>query len=516
MRKTLAFLVLVISFALSSFLPVSALEIPVEVEIVAPTPASVTLTQGEAPEVPDTSGEIGKTEGVEVVRSGVLIMVIFIALCTVGYAIFIKRYIKDDKALKMKFRKNAVIPLALTFLFVTVATAAAFIPVLNKKSHAEETGSLDFKINKGDFKFRINEGETGIFQKTVKLELTENTYSKYRYHISAKTADTSLRKDADEISSISSDEEHAIEKANLLANTFGISVNTESSAFKLSPVESKLEKTNHGEAINLTITINIDDKLPAGMYKNDIMLDVEATPTIADIEKMQDISSELCSNTDSSLISTLIDSRDGNSYKVFKGLDGRCWMGQNLRLVGPITLTSEDSDVNNNFTLPEWDGTWNGSFDESENYYEDERNTAYYNYYAASAGTISGDENMDEAEQSVCPMGWKMPSKTEWSELFSAYSLTDQMTVDNHTIATSEPFNFALDGYVCNLSSSACEVGIRDVWWSTTAYSGTARYNSQYSSYGQVVNGETVFAASVDPEMRWWKQNGLALRCVAR
>ncbi|MBP5675369.1 hypothetical protein J6W91_03515 [Candidatus Saccharibacteria bacterium] len=516
MRKTIAFLILAISFALFSFAPVSALEIPVEVEIVAPTPTPVVLVEEETPVVPDTSGNVKKSEEIEAAYSGILIMVIFIALCTVGYIIFIKKYMKDDKSLKARFRRTAIAPLILTFLFVTVATAVAFIPVLNKKSHAEEANGLDFKINEGDFKFKINKGEAGIFQKTVKLGLTENAYSKYRYHVSAKTADTSLRKDTDEISSVAADEENAVEKENLLADTFGISINTESTVFKLSPVEAKLEKINHGEVVELTITINVDEKLPVGTYKNDILLDVEATPTIADIEGMQDISSELCSNTDDSLITTLVDSRDGNSYKVFKGLDGRCWMGQNLRLVGPITLTSADSDIEDDFSLPEWDGTWDGYYDESENKYEDGKQTAYYNYYAASAGTISGTGNMAEAEHSICPMGWKMPSKTEWSELFSAYSLTNQQTPDNLAIASLEPLNLSSDGYMCNLSTNSCEVGIRGDWWSSTAYSADARYNSQYVSFGTEENGEVIFTASVNPEIRWWTQNGLTLRCVAR
>lgn len=114
---------------------------------------------------------------------------------------------------------------------------------------------------------------------------------------------------------------------------------------------------------------------------------------------------------------TLIDARDGNEYTVVKLADGKCWMASNLRLGGdePVVLTSDDSDVDKNWTLP----ASNPQFFIDENnvaFAMDETNGGYYNWYAATAGsgndtyTNTTGRSMDYAKYSICPKGWKLPS----------------------------------------------------------------------------------------------------------
>ncbi len=40
-------------------------------------------------------------------------------------------------------------------------------------------------------------------------------------------------------------------------------------------------------------------------------------------------------------------------------------------------------------------------------------NTVWYNYATASAGTITGNDNMDIAAESICPNGWTLPSSAQ-------------------------------------------------------------------------------------------------------
>ena len=92
-------------------------------------------------------------------------------------------------------------------------------------------------------------------------------------------------------------------------------------------------------------------------------------------------------------------------------------MVQNLRLVGSRTLTSANSDVTSNFTLPaSAGGNWGEASDSLHLY--DSGNTnygVYYNWYTATAGTGTGSmtsvsaTNLTNASSSICPKGWRLP-----------------------------------------------------------------------------------------------------------
>ena len=138
--------------------------------------------------------------------------------------------------------------------------------------------------------------------------------------------------------------------------------------------------------------------------------------TIASISCMQDINDDnkasvLASMTEGSVY-TLIDRRDESDYTVRK-INGLVWMTQNLRLVSSVT--SEYSDFSTNSTFDPCFGSLvgtlasaNSSVESRCRYSGDEIYGTYYNYYAASAGTITTSEV--DATESICPSGWKMPS----------------------------------------------------------------------------------------------------------
>ncbi len=139
--------------------------------------------------------------------------------------------------------------------------------------------------------------------------------------------------------------------------------------------------------------------------------------------KMQDMEADICSAVAYSQSTTLVDSRDNKTYTVTKAGDGHCWMASNLALGGnsAINLTSTDTTIANNFTLPARNSntsTWQatGTSNPSAEIYADldGNNIAVrtaYNLTAATAGTFTGT---DSAAGSICPKGWRLPTYAEF------------------------------------------------------------------------------------------------------
>ena len=107
--------------------------------------------------------------------------------------------------------------------------------------------------------------------------------------------------------------------------------------------------------------------------------------TFDNIANMQDMTPEVCVNTKEHQVATLKDVRDGNTYTVAKLKDGKCWMTQNLRITGK-TITSADSDVTANYTIPASSISGFNTGDTSNAYVDSDG--GFYSLYTATAGTI--------------------------------------------------------------------------------------------------------------------------------
>ena len=74
--------------------------------------------------------------------------------------------------------------------------------------------------------------------------------------------------------------------------------------------------------------------VPAGDYHTTLTLAVVADPvelaTLSDLVYMQEMSADVCANSELEETKQLIDQRDGKSYWVAKLADNQCWMTQNL------------------------------------------------------------------------------------------------------------------------------------------------------------------------------------------
>ena len=82
----------------------------------------------------------------------------------------------------------------------------------------------------------------------------------------------------------------------------------------------------------------------------------------------------------------------------------------------------------------------------------------YYNYCAASAGTVCNGTTEQDATQSICPAGWELPTFDEMNGITSYVSA----------------FSPVYSGYYYNGSLSG--TGSYGDWWSATAN----RSNGQY------------------------------------
>ena len=241
----------------------------------------------------------------------------------------------------------------------------------------------------------------------------------------------------------------------------------------------------------------------------------DETRTIHDLANMQEMNPRICANTTTPLntttqldtdgshsgdqnyvpTKTLTDIRDNNTYTVSKLADGRCWMTQNLRIVGK-TLTPADSDVTTNYTIPASSLSGFNAYDTSNAYVDSDG--GFYNWYTATAGTGTQSMSSGNTTVSICPKGWRLPtgrdSNSEFQTLYNNYNSSSALR--------SNPVNFTLSGGVN--SSSHYGQGSNSYYWSSKVGSSTNAYYLRLN------------ASSVYPAQNSNKYLGFSVRCIAR
>ena len=226
---------------------------------------------------------------------------------------------------------------------------------------------------------------------------------------------------------------------------------------------------------------------------------------------MQNLSSSLCTTT----AIKVKDNRDNQVYTIKRLADGRCWMTENLNL-GSTNLTTDLTSENSNLDTTVPAATFNSwiTSTPSADYttgkvvpvsgIEGVSNipkATYYNFYAASGGTISGSTNADNATHDICPAGWRLPtggSSGEFQALYAEYNSNALMraSIENSGAA------FALAGYFRNAAPAL--QGSYGIYWSSTRYVGTVMY------------GLILDTSSVSPAGNGGRNNGYAIRCVLK
>ena len=246
---------------------------------------------------------------------------------------------------------------------------------------------------------------------------------------------------------------------------------------------------------------------------------------------------------------TMYDKRDSGTGTAYTTalIGGQCWMTTNLNLAGGTALSADDTDVtssyissfttSNNLTksgdtivLPA--STTSSGFDTNNYSYVANSGNAYsncsnapgcYSYYSWDAATLGSGRTIatdnTNAEQSICPKGWHLPTtydgspndSTDFRKLMIALGGSAEVQTYNSsstpTGATmssalqASPNNFLLAGYY--YFGSFGDGGSGGNYWSSTSSSDNslARYLFFSSSY----------VSSADDNSR---RMGLSVRCV--
>ena len=233
------------------------------------------------------------------------------------------------------------------------------------------------------------------------------------------------------------------------------------------PTQTKDTSTTNSanDTYTLSLGAKVDSTIPSGTYTSILTVAVVAEPRA--LTYIQNLTLSDCQSRASDADFTVTDRRDDNDYTV-RYINGACWMTQNLRLAGGQTLTSEESNIVGSWEFPNNSLTLGDSFTEARSILSDnpDPDTAleyggYYNYCAASAGTVCNNTTKQDATQDICPKGWRLPTHSEQSGITGYVSA----------------FSPVLSGLYS--SGSLLSTGSTGRWWSATA----ANINNQYYLY---------------------------------
>ena len=282
-----------------------------------------------------------------------------------------------------------------------------------------------------------------------------------------------------------------------------------------------------GVQVKSTYAVYASQTQPADSYTGKVKYTIihpsnAATPTksIEDVTYMQDFKT-MSSTERNAIIATmqdsttynLIDNRDNKTYAVAKLKDGKIWMAENLDL-GRTELTTDLTSANTNLsttvtasTFNSWEKTTGSTTYGAGEYIsisgtDATSGTSYgtlYNYYATSAGTITGSTNSNNASYDICPAGWRLPtggSSGEFQALYAEYNSNALMraSIENSGAA------FALTGRFDNAAPAG--QGSGGYYWSSTRSYDSSMYDLYFST-------SSVYPASNDR-----RYNGYAIRCV--
>ncbi|MBQ9029538.1 fibrobacter succinogenes major paralogous domain-containing protein [Candidatus Saccharibacteria bacterium] len=257
------------------------------------------------------------------------------------------------------------------------------------------------------------------------------------------------------------------------------------------------------------------------MPTNDVAITASlANPSISSIDTMQQMTSAVCSNSSVGENKVVVDIRDGNTYRINKLKDNKCWMVQNLR-ISDVKLSSDTSDLadGTTFTVP---ASTKQAFTESfagvtprMALSDNTSYGGYYNFTAATAGTGSGyNQGTTSGTYSICPKGWTLPTKDNFVSLDKAFGYSGENrsggTAQWNASYANTDYSAGYPGLVLAgryySDYPTLYSGQLAYYWSSTAASTTYAYRLNFDT------GST----NLYPQHQHSKFAGLSIRCVAR
>ena len=266
--------------------------------------------------------------------------------------------------------------------------------------------------------------------------------------------------------------------------------------------------------------------LPTGTYSG-ITIEYMATANVLPTNTMQGFDSQACAALATDETITLTDIRDNKEYTVAKLRDGNCWMTQNLALGSStaITLTPANTNITSNFTLPASisDGNWTGIhetpeiFDYAGTHPSEQASNKYgnlYNWIAATAGSGASATASGDAEYSICPKNWRLPSVGTASTTDNEFYIMLNNYITDGTwsrfgwfdVPTSDfvnaPVSLVFSGTYTE--DNLFDQGLAGYWWSSTSIITTYAYSLEAFDTGFIGPHSNTHG----------KGNGLAIRCL--
>ena len=249
---------------------------------------------------------------------------------------------------------------------------------------------------------------------------------------------------------------------------------------------------------------------------------IKSSVTISDLTYLQEFK-DLSANDRVSIASSmventtydLIDNRDNKTYPVAKLKDGNIWMVENLdlgRTIITVNLTYTNTNLRNTIytsTFNSWKKTsGTTSYDSGEFISLDGTDTisgtsygTLYNYYAISAGTISGNDNSSNATYDLCPAGWRLPTSGSSGEFQALYDNYNSVALMRAPIANGGAA-VAFAGLIPGGAPTSQEQN--GFYWSSSA-----------TASGQTM-GIMIINTSVYPNNQMPRYFGLSARCLVK
>ena len=411
-----------------------------------------------------------------------------------------------------------------SFLLVTSLACYFFSPIVRTNAE-EKTFDVDVTVNSiasltlstADLNLNVVPTSAGVFRSgSIVASVSTNSAFGYELYFSSENNETDMvsRGSSSVIDSNFSD---PVTSLTMEANKWGYSLdNTNYLRIPASNSQVAIRNIYHSptaEENDTTVYIGtkISSALPSGSYSKKVLFSLIAhdmPKTLDELTNMQEMNPGVCEVTAVGVTATLTDTRDGKSYTVAKLADNKCWMTQNLALINR-TISSSDSDITaDSYIIPNtnWGTTTSMSAKTQDAYVYNTGNASYgvyYNYVAATAGTITGMSNSSDVTESICPKGWTLPSYDEYQALFSAYNGGNE---NNSIILLEPPTNFVLSGMMPYQLKNPYEQGVDGRWWTTTIDNPNG---TQYRRTLSIRSGYGIGGSSP----RW---NGTTIRCIAR
>lgn len=247
-------------------------------------------------------------------------------------------------------------------------------------------------------------------------------------------------------------------------------------------------------------------------------------------------------------IVSLTDERNGQTYRIKKMQDEKCWMVDNMKYKGEGITISNIGDGTEGITLNDTDGRYNtvdGTDSEAisgtgTNYdkafynnpmvasycYGDSIQSSYtkcgylYNWYAATAGTgtYATSTNGTNVSGSICPTGWRLPSGTssDTSPTASGTSIVaaDYAVLDASMNSGSLSYGFT-PGYYAGWQFGGAWSGVfAGAWVNNLELQGSSGYYWSSTNYSTLYATHLSFTSSDITLGHYNKYGGSAVRCV--